>query len=189
MELTIEAKGNEQEKIKRYLETNASAVLAEKINNGVVIAKDGKKLVNKKTLDGFMCFANEEAQKQASKGARVLCLDDEVVYGWAIHYFEEDSITGVLYNEDGTEYKEPKKTVSVKPKTTKPTARTTATTTIEPKMDLFAMAEQGVSEICEALENKNQGVQVETPVPVSSTLVKKKAPKGVSQDQMSLFDF
>ena len=87
MELTIEAKGSEQEKIKRYLEANASAVLAEKINNGVVIEKDGKKLVNKKTLDGFMCFANEEAQKQASTGARVLCLDDEVVYGWAIHYF------------------------------------------------------------------------------------------------------
>ena len=188
MELTIEAKGSEQEKIKRYLEANASAVLAEKINNGVVIEKDGKKLVNKKTLDGFMCFANEKAQKQASKGARVLCLDDEVVYGWAIHYFEEDSITGVLYNEDGTEYKEPKKIVAVKPKTTSSTVKTPPTT-VEPKMDLFAMAEQGVSEICEALENKNQGVQVETPVPVSSTLVKKKTPKGVSQDQMSLFDF
>ena len=102
MELTIEAKGNEQEKIKRYLETNASAVLAEKINNGVVIEKDGKKLVNKKTLDGFMRFACEEARKQAEKGARSACFDDEVVYGWAIHYFEEDSITGVLYNEDGT---------------------------------------------------------------------------------------
>lgn len=25
--------------------------------------------------------------------------------GWAIHYFEEDSIEGTLYNEDGTEYK------------------------------------------------------------------------------------
>lgn len=25
--------------------------------------------------------------------------------GWAIHYFEEDSIEGKLYNEDGTEYK------------------------------------------------------------------------------------
>ena len=189
MDLTIEAKGNEHEKVKRYLEANASEVLAEKINNGVVIEKDGKKLINKKTLDGFMKFACDEARKQAAKGAYSACIDDEVVYGWAIHYFEEESITGVLYNEDGTEYKEPKKTVSVKPKTTKPTSKTSPTTTIEPKMDLFAMAEQGVSEICEALEKKNQGVQVETPVPISSSLPKKKLPKGVSQDQMSLFDF
>ena len=27
------------------------------------------------------------------------------MYGWAVHYFEEDSIEGTLYNEDGTEYK------------------------------------------------------------------------------------
>ena len=188
MELAIKAKGNEQEKVKRYLEENASAILAEKINNGVVIEKDGKKLINKKTLDGFMKFACDEARKQATKGAYSACIDDEVVYGWAIHYFEEESIEGVLYNEDGTEYKEPKKIVAVKPKTTSSTVKTPPTT-VEPKMDLFAMAEQGVSEICEALENKNQGVQVETPVPISSTLVKKKTPKGVSQDQMSLFDF
>ena len=27
------------------------------------------------------------------------------MYGWAVHYFEEDSIEGTLYNEDGSEYK------------------------------------------------------------------------------------
>ena len=27
------------------------------------------------------------------------------MYGWAVHYFEEDSIEGTLFNEDGTEYK------------------------------------------------------------------------------------
>ena len=187
MELTIEAKGTEQEKIKKYLETNASEVLADKINNGVVIEKGGKKLTNKKTLDGFMQFACEEARRQAEKGARSACLDDEVVYGWAIHYFEEDSIEGVLYNEDGTEYKQPKKTVTVKPKTTKSTIKTSPTT-IEPTMDLFSMAEKGVSEICVSLENKNQGVQAETSVPLSSS-EKKKLPKGVSEAQMSLFDF
>ena len=187
MELAIEAKGTEQEKIKKYLEANASEVLADKINNGVVIEKDGKKLINKKTLDGFMQFAGDEARKQAEKGARSACLDDEVVYGWAIHYFEEDSITGVLYNEDGTEYKEPKKTVVVKPKATKSTEKTSPTT-IEPTMDLFSMAEKGVSEICVSLENKNQGVQAETSVPLSSS-GKKKLPKGVSEAQMSLFDF
>ena len=187
MELAIKAKDGKQEKVKRYLEENASEVLAEKINNGVVIEKDGKKLINKKTLDGFMKFACNEARKQAAKDACGICIDDEVVFGWAIHYFEEESITGVLYNEDGTEYKEPKKPVTVKPKTTKSTVKTSPTT-IEPTMDLFSIAEKGVSEICESLKNKNQGVQAETSVPLPSS-GKKKLPKGVSEDQMSLFDF
>ena len=30
---------------------------------------------------------------------------NDTVFGWAIHYFEESSIEGTLYNEDGTEYK------------------------------------------------------------------------------------
>lgn len=28
-----------------------------------------------------------------------------IVFGWAIHYFEEDFIEGTLFNEDGSEYK------------------------------------------------------------------------------------
>jgi len=103
--LNLTAKGTEQELIKKYLEENASESLAEKINNGVRIEKDGKSLINRKTLDGFMKFANEEARKLAAKGANCACIEDKVVYGWAIHYFEEESIIGTLYNEDGTEYK------------------------------------------------------------------------------------
>ena len=188
MELTLKANDSSQEKIKKYLEENASETLADKINNGVVIEKDGKKLVNKKNLGGFMRFACEEARKQAAKGANSACVDDAVVYGWAIHYFEEESIEGVLYNEDGTEYKPTRKTVST-PKTVTAKSKAIQKPTVEPTLDLFAMAEQGVSEICKALENKNQGVQVETSVPFSSSTVKKKMPKGVSADQMSLFDF
>ena len=37
-------------------------------------------------------------------------MEDKVVYSWAIHYFEEDSIEGILFNEDGTEYKTTPKT-------------------------------------------------------------------------------
>ena len=103
--IALETKNQQQEKLKAYLEQNASETLADKINNGVKIFKDGKTLLNKKTLDGFMDFALEEARKQAEKGARGAMVEDEVVYGWLIHYFEEDSIEGVLYNEDGTEYK------------------------------------------------------------------------------------
>ena len=104
MKLNLDAKTNEERKVKAYLEANASEMLAEKINNGMRIQKDGKTLLNKKTLAGFMKFACDEAKKQAEKGAQSACIDDDTVYGWAVHYFEEP-IEGTLYNEDGTEYK------------------------------------------------------------------------------------
>ena len=103
--LNLTASTKEEQKVKAYLEANASEVLAEKINNGVRVQKDGKTLINKKTLAGFLKFACDEARKQAEKGANSACIDDDVVYGWAVHYFEEDSIEGTLFNEDGTEYK------------------------------------------------------------------------------------
>ena len=104
-ELNLMANGREQERILTYLKANVSNILADKISNGVLIDKNGKKLLNKKSLDGFMKYACEEARKQCDKNARGACIDDDVVFGWAIHYFEEDSIEGTLYNEDGTEYK------------------------------------------------------------------------------------
>ena len=121
--IALETKTKQQEALKAYLEENASETLADKINNGVKIVKDGKTLLNKKTLDGFMDFALEEARKQAEKGARGAMVEDELVYGWLIHYFEEDSIEGVLYNEDGTEYKPtPKKTEKKQEKVVTPSA-------------------------------------------------------------------
>ena len=114
MKLNLDTKTNEERKVKVYLEANASEMLAEKINNGVRIQKDGKMLFNRKTLASFMKFACDEAKKQAEKGASSACIDDSVVYGWAVHYFEEDSIEGTLYNEDGTEYKAPVPKVTAK---------------------------------------------------------------------------
>lgn len=124
MKLNLETKTKEQELIKQYLEENVSETLANKINNGVKITKDNKTLINKKDLNGFMNYANQEARKLAEKGSNCACIEDKVVYGWAIHYFEEDSIEGNLYNEDGTEYKvEIKKTtpkIESKPEPKKP---------------------------------------------------------------------
>ena len=114
MKLNLQATTKEEQKVKAYLEANASEVLAEKINNGVRIQKDGKTLINQKTLAGFMKYACGEAKKQAEKGAQFACIDDDTVYGWAVHYFEEDSIEGTLYNEDGTEYKAPMPKVTAK---------------------------------------------------------------------------
>lgn len=103
--LNLTATTPEQTRIKEYLELNASDALAEKINSGISIEKDGKVLINKKDLKGFMQYACNEALKLADKGANSACVDDATVFGWAIHYFEEDTIEGPLYNEDGTEYK------------------------------------------------------------------------------------
>ena len=107
MTLNLEAKTTAEQKVKTYLEQNASEVLARKINEGVKIVKDGKTLLNKKTLAGFLKYACNEAKIQAEKGAQSACIDDDTVYGWAVHYFEEDGIEGMLCNEDGTEYMAP----------------------------------------------------------------------------------
>ena len=109
IKLNLETKTKEHEIIKTYLEENASETLADKINNGVKIQKDNKTLINKKTLEGFMSFAKEEARKQAQKGASFAMIENEVVYGWAIHYFEEESIEEILLNADGSKYENIKK--------------------------------------------------------------------------------
>lgn len=105
IKLNLKAENAEHEVLKEYLQENVSTALAEKIQNGVKIVKDGKTLINKKDLAGFMNYACEEARKLATKGATGACVKDEIVFGWLIHYFGEDDIEGMLYNEDGTEYK------------------------------------------------------------------------------------
>lgn len=105
--LNLETKNKAQEILKEYLENNASEILANKINNGVKIQKDGKTLLNKKDLNGFMKFASDEARKQTESGASFACIESNAVFVWAIHYFEEDKIVGELYNEDGTKYQSP----------------------------------------------------------------------------------
>lgn len=105
MELNLTAQNKQEELVLKYLQDNASETLADKINNGTPFEKDGKPLLNKKTLAGFMKYACDEARKLAEKGATSACIDDATVYGWAIHYFEEESIEGTLYTIDGAEYK------------------------------------------------------------------------------------
>ncbi len=153
--LNLTAKGKGQELIFAYLQENASETLAEKINNGVVIEKDGKRVRNKKTLDGFMRYAEGEAQKLAEKGARSACIEDATVYGWAIHYFEEEEIIGKLYTLDGKELAEPKKTTQTAAPA-KPVQQQDA------QMSLFGMMTANVPTMSEAdtkeADEKGRGV-------------------------------
>ena len=61
------------------------------------------------------------------------CIDDDTVYGWAVHYFEEDSIEGTLCNEDGTEYKAPMLKITAKASTVKPQPKPQP----KPQMSMF----------------------------------------------------
>ena len=138
-QLNLTAKTKEQEIVLQHLKPMVSNTLAEKINNGVKIQKDGKTLLNKKDLDGFIEYAYAEALKisKDKKSGNTLAVDGTIIMGWAIHYFEEDSIEGTLYNEDGTEYKiQPKSTAkapAVKPAPPKPQPK--------PQLSMFDMLE------------------------------------------------
>ena len=120
MELNLKANTPSEQKILEYLHNNASETLANKINNGMLFEKDGKLLINKKTLAGFMKYASDEARKTVESGSSSACIEDSVVYGWAVHYFEEESIEGTLYTLDGEEYKPAVKAKTLKNRLIRP---------------------------------------------------------------------
>lgn len=114
MKINLTANNANEQRVLDYLEANASDVFAEKINGG------------KKTLKGFFAYARGEAQELAVNGCA--CVEDQTVFGWAIHYFEEDEI------KEPTAAKKPAKKAtkaaetSVKAqKVDKPTTRTEKT--------------------------------------------------------------
>ena len=107
--LNLETKNDSQKAIKDYLENNASQILADKINNGVQIEKDDKTLINKKDLDGFWNYASKQARELKQE-----YVDNDTVFGWAIHYFEENELIGTLFNLDGTKYEPPKPVSTIK---------------------------------------------------------------------------
>lgn len=76
--LNLKANSDYEKAILDYLESNASDALVAKINSG------------KKTLQSCFDYIRGEAKKQAKDGCAMI--SDAVVFGWAIHYFEEDEI-------------------------------------------------------------------------------------------------
>lgn len=78
-DLKLTATTPTEKRVLDYLVQNASPVLAEKINAGT------------KTIKGALKYARSEAQKMAA-GEECICVEDATVFGWIVHYFEEEHI-------------------------------------------------------------------------------------------------
>ena len=153
MKIKLETKENPTlKRLLDYLETNASDELVKKINNGTPYTKDSIELINKKTLEGFMRYATEEAKKLAEKGATGAMVDDPIVFGWLMHYFQEDEIVGTLYNLDGSEYKPVVKTTTVK------------TPVVSTKPVVKKKDNDGQMSLFDAFDEAEQNVPVEQPI-------------------------
>lgn len=79
MSLNLTARNGTEQRVLDYLEANASEALRRKINTGI------------KTLAGALKYAKDEAFKH-SNGEGYVCVDDATVFGWIVHFFEEDHI-------------------------------------------------------------------------------------------------
>ena len=112
--LNLKAKTSNEQIVLDYLTANASDMLVEKINNG------------KKTLSQCWSYIVSEAKKLAQNNCA--CVEDATVFGWAIHFFEEDSIDAKKYDT-----KAPAKVVNTKPKPVVQTQPTQSTEQIQAK--------------------------------------------------------
>ena len=81
--LNLTAEDSTSQIILDYLESNASDSLVEKINTG------------NKTLTQCFNYIKTEAKKEAVNGCA--CISDAAVFGWAVHFFEEDALKGDDY--------------------------------------------------------------------------------------------
>jgi len=79
MDIRLKAGNATETRVLEYLTGNASEALAEKINAGT------------KTLAGALDYAKGEAKKIAN-GEGSVCVDEATLFGWIVHYFEEESI-------------------------------------------------------------------------------------------------
>ena len=79
MDINLTAKGETEQKVLKHLQDNASEALAAKINAG------------DKTIAGALDYCKGEARKLA-QGAGCVAVEDDTVFGWIMHYFEEGEI-------------------------------------------------------------------------------------------------
>lgn len=79
MDIKLTARGATEQKVLQHLQDNASEALAAKINAG------------DKTIAGALDYCKGEARKLA-QGEGSVCVEDDTVFGWIMHYFEETEI-------------------------------------------------------------------------------------------------
>ena len=153
--------------------------VANKILNGVPAEKDGKKLINKKSIKSFLQYIcekmyNETKMKNVS-GYQAVAKEGTAILEQAIEYFDNDKIVGDLYDESGTLYKK----APEPPKNVAKSIQTAVTQKQEPQkpqqFTLFSLLEEKqVNEeppVYEPTENKiieldeDNYSKIQTPVP------------------------
>lgn len=100
--LKLTAKTDNETLILNHLTLNASPQLKDKINAGT------------KTLAQCWSYIVSEARKMAT--GNCACIDKDTVFGWAIHFFEEDSIGAEAPSKRVETVKAEVKKVEKKPK-------------------------------------------------------------------------
>ena len=85
MQITLEAKTRCEELMLKYIQENATEDLCERINAG------------SKTLSQCWNYIMSEARELAEHGC--VCIEDNTVFGWGMHFFEEDEISGEAYSK------------------------------------------------------------------------------------------
>lgn len=79
---------------------------------------NNKYLNEEKSLEQMISFIKSEAEKQAKDGMAMI--EDEVVYGWAIHYWDETNDNLKIDNEKPSKpVQEEKETIETKSKASK----------------------------------------------------------------------
>ena len=115
MRINLEATSDNERAIAEYLEANASDALVEKINTG-------KK-------DYEQCWNYIMRKARVFLTGRSGYIDPKIVFGWAVHFFEEDKIEEEM-KDMKVEYKPVKKE-------TAPAAVVKKAETAKPKKEAF----------------------------------------------------
>ena len=91
-QLNLTANSADQKILLTHLTPLINDALADKINNGVRITKDGKELISKKDLDSFMEYLIDEIDKKKIarkyKRANVAGMEGTDIIKYALQYFE-----------------------------------------------------------------------------------------------------
>lgn len=167
--LNLTANNSREQIVLDNLIPTVSDTLADKINNGVYIEKDGKRLLNKKDLTAFMTYATEQARKlynEQKSGSQAVCVLGDDIMSWAIHYFEEDSIEGKLYNEDGTEYKPPNPVKATTKNTTPSIPHSPPVPKPKPQLSMFDLLDGKAIEQPKECASTDNVASTETPASI-----------------------